>query len=121
MVLDPQFLLWMPYLITVEPFSSLSTDAYGSRVVGTAYQVKARIEQEARLYVDKTGREIRCNATVFTPPYDATTGANAITIKPQDRITLPAGLFIAGTSRPPVLECLQHADETGTMYFEVLL
>ena len=121
MVLDPQFLDWMPYTLTVQPVSGLSTDAYAARTFGTPYLWKCRIEHESRLYTTKDGREVRCNATLFGPPYDASTGKVSIIIHPTDKLTLPAGLLIAGSSQPPIITVMQEADDTGTMYFEVIL
>lgn len=121
MTLDPQFLDWMPYTLTVDPVNGLSTDGYAARKFGTSFQWKCRIEHESRLYTTKDGREVRCNATLFGPPYDASSGKATIVIKNTDRLTMPVGLFIAGSSQPPIITVLQHADDTGTMYFEVLL
>lgn len=121
MVLDPQFLLWMPYRCTIQQVGSLSTDSYGARVLSAGFSWQCRIEQESRLYVTKEGREVRCSATLFGPPYDASTGKVAIMINPTDKLTLPSGLIIAGSSQPPIITVLQHQDETETMYYEVLL
>lgn len=118
-MLDRQFLLAMPYRMTVDPLVSLSTDTRGTRTFGTTYQWQCRIQHQGRTYVTREGREAKCNATVFGPPYDV--NGNPITIGQNDRFTLPTGLFIAGSTQPPILDVKQHADMTGTMYFEVML
>ena len=120
-MLDPQFLDFMPYTLTIQPVTGLSTDGYGARKFGTSYSWQCRIEQDSKLYVTKDGREARCNAILYGPPYDASTGRTTIVINQTDQITMPTGLLIAGSSRPPIVNVSQHADDRGTMYFEVIL
>lgn len=120
MVLDPQFLDLMPYTVTVENPAGFS-GAYGGRSYAASFGWQCRIEQESKLFKAKDGREVRCNATLFGPPWDSTTGQTAVTIAPTAKITLPSGLIIAGSSQPPVLYVGQNADAEGTMYYEVLI
>ena len=117
MVLDPQFLDWMFSTITVENCTGLSTDGYASRAYAAPFTWKARIEQIGKLVKSKEGREIQSDATIFGPPYD--TNGNTISVGPNDRITLPAGYLISGSSQPAIIDTSWHDDDTGRMYIQL--
>jgi len=121
MTLDPQFRDWMLKTVSVQNVNSLSTDGYGTRSFGTAFNWQCRIEQISNLITGKDGKEVKSTATLYGPPYDATTSQGTITIGPTAKITLPSGVLIAGTSQPPVLNVEEHPDDTGIMYYAVYL
>jgi len=121
MTLDPQFLDWMFNTVTVENVTSLSTDGYGTRKFATGFSWQCRIEQKSQLVTSREGKEVRCLAALYGPPYDASTGQTAIVIGDTARITLPAGVMVAGSSQPAIMNVEEHRDDTGIFGYSVYL
>jgi hypothetical protein len=119
MALDPQFVALMKDTITVEPFSSLSTDGYNARVYGTVRTMKARVEQKIRLLKDAAQRQVISTTQVYTPPVD--TSGVAYTFTMSDRMTLPAA-YGSIVNAPPIISVERHVDQNGEhMYSKVYL
>lgn len=100
--------------VTLEAFAS--TDGAGSSSYGAAKTVSARVEQTARKVVNREGREVVSSTAVYLKPTDSV-GA-AVTVGPNDRITLPAGY---APQAPPIINVERHNDEAGLHHWEVLL
>jgi hypothetical protein len=100
--------------VTYEPFVSL--DGFGAKVYGPALNVKARVEQQAKLVRDATGREVVSNTQLFMKP--TATDGSSYTPTVQDRITLSAGY---SPQAPPPIAVERVNDNTGLHHFEVSL
>ena len=119
MSFESEFAEFMPNTVTLEPFSTLSTDGRGSRTYGTSVSFKARIEQRRRLVRDNQGREVMSQTTVYVPP--TTTAGAAVTVNVSDRLTLPSGFLVAGSSQPPMIWVERQQDETGNHHYAMYL
>lgn len=122
MALDPQFVDWMNATIVLEGATGSSSGGYGGRKFGTPVNVLARIEQ----YVVKTkthdGNEVNTRGRLYVSPVDSSSSHGSITIRPPDRITIPAGYIVGEDLQPRIVNVEQHDDENSQpMYFEVLV
>ena len=111
MTLDKDFLDLMPNTITWEAFSSLSTDGYGAKTYAAGQSLRCRIQQTRRLVRGLDGQEIVSTTTLYAPPTSTTSGA--VVVNPYDRITLPSGFLVAGSSQPPIISVYRGQDETA--------
>lgn len=117
MAMDPQFRDFMGSTVIIEPFTSLSTDGFGTRTYGSASTAVCRLEQDLKIVMNKEGREIASNLQAYIAPYDRSTGQTAISISATDRLTFPSGYQTSA-----ILQVERHNDEFGAvMYFAVLL
>ena len=91
----------MPHRIVIEPVDG--RDAYGQLTYGAAQTYQARIVGKARLVRDFAGKEVASTITIYV--------AGAPDVRPEDRLTLPAGDF--AVEQPPILSAGRHWDETG--------
>lgn len=111
----------MPQTVTLRKFGALSTDGFGARTASTTYSVRARVEQERHLVRDVTGREVVSSTTVYLAPYDSSTGQVAITVDVSDRVVLPSGFLVAGSSAPPIMAVERLQDDGGDHHIAVRL
>ena len=120
MAFEREFLDMFPQTVTWEPFSSYSTDGYGTRTFSTGRSVRARVQQKRTTVRDQQGRETVSNTRVFLSPFVSGT-TTAVTIGPFDRLTLPAGFLSVGSSAPPIITVDRSQDDVGDHHFAVYL
>lgn len=88
--------------VTVEPFTSYSTDGYNTPVYGAALTLRARVEQGPKQIIDAEGRMVVSTVRAYL----GSTGLFTV----KDRLTLPAGF---APTQPALLKCEPVRDETG--------
>lgn len=121
-MLDPQFIDAMTYSITLENVQGTSSGGWGARKFGAAVTVLARIEQLVQKAQSHEGKEVVTKGRLIMAPFDTTSNSTPITVRPPDRITIPAGIILGAGPSPRIINVEQHNDETGDpMYFEVLI
>lgn len=124
MVLDTQFLDWFNASITVENMQGSSSGGYGGRGFSAngPQTTLARLEQYIKNIKSRDGNDVLTKGRLFVSPVTATTSAAAVTVRVNDRITIPAGYILGTTTQPRILDVEQHNDENGSpMFFEVLV
>lgn len=121
MTFETQFLDFMPQTVSLRKFSALSTDGMGARTSATTYSVRARVEQNRRLVRDASGREVVSTTQVYLAPYDNSTGQTAIVVDVSDRIVLPSGFLVAGSSAPPIMSVERQQDDAGDHHIAVMV
>lgn len=107
-MLDPELMDLMTDTVTVTPWTS--DDAYGApqyAATGTTYP--ARVEYRAQLVVNRQGREVVSNTTVYFGHNSAGAFPGLTT---RDRLTLP------DATSPEILSIKRLTDETGLTHHE---
>ena len=113
-----EMLAMMPRTITVNAFSSLSTDGYGVRTYSTdSKSVKCYIEDKTVLVRDPVnGGETVSTRQLYCAPYDtSTSGPVTIRIQISDKVTLPSGF----NPQTPLVINVVHYDDRGGYYAQV--
>src|SRR5260370_40889171 len=122
MTLDDQFRDATTATITVENVQGTSAGGSGARVFGAPINVLARIEKFIYKAQSHEGKEVVTKGRLFVSPVDTTSNMTLITIRPPDRITIPAGYILGAGPTPRIINVEQLKDEAGSpMYFEVLV
>lgn len=118
MSFEAEFKKFMPQTLTVEPFSSYSTDGLGTRTYSSSLTFKCRIEERPRVVRGVDGRERVASATVYCSPVTVSS-SGGYPIKPDDRVTLPSGFLVTGSSQPPVLY-VERQQDASTDHHQVV-
>lgn len=122
MTLDSQFVDVMNATITVENVQGTSSGGWGARGFAAPINVLARIEQFIAKAQSHEGKEVVTKGRIYMSPVDTTSSQTPVTVRPPDRITIPAGYILGAGPTPRIINVEQHNDETGSpMFFEVLV
>ena len=117
--MSSEFLDMMPQTVTWEASSALSSDGYGAVSYSTGLSIRGRVEQKRRLVRDSGGREVVSTSTVYLDC--VTTSSGSVVMNAYDRLTLPSGFLVAGSSQPPIISVARQQDEAGDHHIEVYL
>lgn len=123
MAIDPQILDWYNATITVENVQGTSSGGYGGRKFSAAVNVMARIEQVILKAQSHEGKEVVTKGRLFVAPFDTSGTSSSVSVRPPDRITLPASGYVLGAGATPrIINVEQVNDEYGGVaMFEVLV
>ena len=122
MSFDKDILNMLPSEVTYYPYSSISSDGYGSRSYGTAKTVAARIQAVREDVATKSGREVVPSTfKILMAPWSTSGTSDTVTISALDKIALPSGFVVAGSCSPPILKAYPVWDESGLHHNEVWL
>lgn len=117
MTLSRCMLQMMPRTVTVQAFSALSTDGYGSRTHSTdSKSVRCYIEDKIELVRDPLGRESKSTRQVYAAPFDTSTVATTVRIGVSDKLTLPVGY----EPNTPAIINVTHFDDRLGFYAQVV-
>lgn len=122
MSFEREFLNDMPATVTYHPYSAISTDGYAAPTFGTSKSVRARIQPIRANNRTTTEREV-AGATfkVLMAPFSTAATSDTVTVTALDKITLPTGFQVAGSSAPPIVRAYPVQDESGLHHNEVWL
>lgn len=102
-------------------FSAFSTDGRGVKSYEDPIKVQCRIQPTRRLVKDLSGREVVASITVIMAPFSTAGSSDVIKVGVSDRIELPAGLQVAGSSQPPIISSYVVQDEQGLHHSTVII
>jgi hypothetical protein len=122
MSFDRDFFNMLPETVTYYPYSSMSTDGYGSRAYGDARSVKARIQAVREDARTVSSREV-AGATfkLLMAPWSTSGTSDTVMVSVLDKLVLPSAFIVSGSSSPPIVKAYPVQDEDGLHHNEVWL
>jgi hypothetical protein len=119
---ERDFLAFMPFTLTYQAYSGISTDGYGARTYSTGTKsVRCRIEPHRQIVKDVQSREVTTSFRISTAPYSTVSSTDTVTITALDKITLPTGFLVAGSCSPQIISAYLCQDEAGLHHNEVVI
>ncbi len=123
MSFDAQWVDMLPQTIAYSAYVGNSTDGYGTNTHTTSSKnVRCRIQAvRADIRSTITHEVAGASFKIITAPYSTVGTSDTITISVLDKIALPAGFVVSGSTQPPILRAYPVQDETGHHHNEVWL